>query len=85
MEMFLFSVRDEKSGLYSPPFVAATQGMAERFIMEEMKKGNLWSSYPDDFVLVEVGQWCDSEGELISTERRQVGTLTRYKEMRDAG
>lgn len=62
----LFSIFDEKSESFSPPFTARTRGEAVRFFSATVNdpKSSI-SQYPADYILVHVGSMDMSTGKII--------------------
>lgn len=59
----VYTVKDTKSLVYGPPFMAHTHGEAERVIKETLSRGeSTLSKYPEDFDLYFLGQWDDTSG-----------------------
>jgi len=56
----LYSIYDRKANVYNTPFPAPTPGIAERSIRDAMKQGGQLADYPEDFDLVEAGDWDSS-------------------------
>lgn len=65
--MLAFSIKDEKAGLFSPPFFVRHAAMAVRMAEQACmdKKSNL-GMYPEDFALYEVGEFDEERGTLDS-------------------
>lgn len=62
----VFSVRDEKIGIYMKPFMDAHLGNALRSWTEACNEPQSpFCKYPTDFTLYEVGTFDDLEGRLI--------------------
>ena len=56
----LYSVYDEKSKVYLPPFVAKTVGEADRIFDSVIKAGqSTISQYPADHTLYHIGSFVD--------------------------
>lgn len=73
MVLKLFSVFDRKAAAYWQPFCAATPGMAERFIMDQLSEPKSpMAKYPEDFSLVHVGDWDDSAGKCVGFQEPKV-------------
>ena len=70
MVLRIYSVLDEKSEEYSPPFFAANDRLAERMIMEASKgQGSMLAAYPEDFKLYRIGEFDALTGEIKPEQR----------------
>jgi hypothetical protein len=60
MNKFLFSVYDSKARAYGNPFVAPRQEMAVRDFTQAVRDPSTQlNKFPEDFTLVEIGQFDD--------------------------
>lgn len=65
MELKVFTVRDSKAEIYSPPFYSKTHGEAERNFRELANdQKSMVSKYPQDFDLYFLGTYDDSVGKM---------------------
>ena len=65
MEMLLFSVKDNKAGIFKPPFAASTTVEACRSFKQACKDKTVQLSlFPEDFDLYQLGVFDDSTGLL---------------------
>ncbi len=65
MTLKIFSIRDSKGEMYSPPFFQKTAGEAERnfkTLVNDQK--STVSQYPEDFDLYYLGEFDDSDGKI---------------------
>lgn len=62
----LWSIFDEKAHLFGPLFVSATEGLAERFVMEICADpaSNL-AKFPSDFKLYDMGSYNQVSGLIV--------------------
>lgn len=59
----IFTIYDEKSESYSPPFFMATKGLAIRAFTETANGGETSiAKHPEDFTLYDLGDWDDQNG-----------------------
>lgn len=66
-ELKLFAIFDSKAQVFAPPFVSETLGTAERMFSELVNDPKTTvHSYPDDFIMYQVGTMDDYTGELRS-------------------
>lgn len=73
MEKHLYSILDEKSQLYTPPFVAQNDAIAIRMVMDILRNpDNNLSRYPEDHKLMLVGFWDEVNGELMAVEKQPI-------------
>ena len=66
MKHILVSLKDIKSGVFTPPIPFRSVGEARRAYMEAILKDPMLSKYPDDFELYHVGDWDNETGEIAS-------------------
>ncbi|AXH74896.1 MAG: nonstructural protein [Microviridae sp.] len=60
MRLGVFTVRDEKVGLFLPPFYARNKGEAIRSFADAARnKDHNFAKYPEDFTLYELGTFDD--------------------------
>lgn len=66
----LFAIKDLKAGTYSAPFVALTEGEAQRIFTSMVCYGgdNLISKYPSDYELFKIGKYDKRLGTLIQSD-----------------
>lgn len=66
MKLRMYSIKDTKSGEYHQPHHATNDVVAMRGIQSVIRSGKTTlSQYPQEFDLVEVGEWDDETGTLI--------------------
>lgn len=69
MLLKVFSIRDQKAGVFNTPFFQKSVGEAERNFRELIKDDkSLVSKYPEDFDLYEIGDYDDEKGLVISLD-----------------
>lgn len=67
MTKTMFSVKDNKSGLFFNPQVNVHRANVIRGLQQELKNPeSVISQYPEDYTLYELGQFNDETGEVIS-------------------
>jgi len=68
MDKLLFSIYDDTTELYEPPFVDINRGSALRRIQDLMKTHpeSLYSKFPEQFQLCVIGSWNEKVGDIIS-------------------
>lgn len=65
----LFAVRDSKAEAFMPPFTATNKGLAIRSFTDAVNdKSSIFSKYPDDFVLYDLGTFDESTGIITSSD-----------------
>lgn len=65
MVVGVYAVFDEKAGAFLAPFTYATDGMASRSFVNEVKRpDSLIGSSPEDFSLIKLGTFDDQTGAL---------------------
>jgi hypothetical protein len=64
MDKLMFSIFDNVSELYEPPFVEINKGTAMRRITDLMKTNpqSPYAKFPDNYTLVMVGSWDENGG-----------------------
>jgi len=61
----VYSIRDQKSNSFGPPFVATTHGEAERNFERLCRdEKTLIAQYPKDFDLYHLGSWSTEDGKF---------------------
>ena len=61
--MQLYSLLDTKAERCAPPFLASTDNEAARLVaISVARSGTLPAEYPEDFVLIRVGEWDETTG-----------------------
>lgn len=75
----MFSIQDVKTQTFNPPFYQKNVGEAcHTFEKLANDSTSIISEYPEDFVLVHLGGFCDDTGEIISIKPTNVGTAVQY-------
>ncbi|UYD39214.1 MAG: nonstructural protein [Wigfec virus K19_151] len=63
----IFTVHDSKAQAYLPPFYMRTKGEAIRAFETTVKDTNSqFNKYPQDYTLVELGEFDDNTGSIIT-------------------
>ena len=66
MKLKVFAIHDAKAEAYMQPFFMANKGTAIRAITELLSKSDhQFSKYPEDFTLFELGEYDDSNGQML--------------------
>ena len=65
---FLYSIYDDTTKLFEPPFVDINNGSALRRIQDLMSSNpnSPYTKFPDDFSLMCVGTWNDETGNVYT-------------------
>ena len=60
----LFSIYDDVTKMYEPPFVDINKGSALRRIQDLMQRNpqSSYSKFPDNFTLMEIGEFTEETG-----------------------
>jgi hypothetical protein len=75
----IFSIKDIKTGTHNPPFYQKNVGEASRTFEKLCNdKTSILNEYPEDFVLLKLGNFCDETGELIASTPSIIGTASQY-------
>lgn len=81
MKLFAFSVYDVKADIYNVPFFAPTVGVALRNFGDLAKDPQSFiSRHPQDYKLVEVGEYDDQVGLLTPMTHIGLGFAADYLE-----
>ena len=62
-----YSIRDGKAEVYSPPFLARSDGEAIRMVMQSLDGASQLSRFPDDFTLYRIGEWFEESAVMEAT------------------
>lgn len=74
-----YSIHDTKSETFNPPFYQKNAGEAIRSFTKIVNdKNSVLNEFPEDYVLVEIGQWDDEKGLLMSGDHKILGTASQY-------
>lgn len=75
----LYSIYDSKAKLYFRPFTARTRGEALRLFQQAANdKQTQIGEYPEDFILFEIGEFNDSNGNLTAEPHTSLGKALDY-------
>jgi len=68
MDKLLFSIYDDTTELYEPPFVDVNRGSALRRIQDLIKThpDSMYAKFPEQFQLCVIGSWNEKVGDIIS-------------------
>ena len=68
MDKILFSIYDDTTELYEPPFVDVNRGSALRKIQDLIKTHpeSMYAKFPEQFQLCVIGTWNETVGDIIS-------------------
>lgn len=78
--MKLFSIYDSKAKAYLRPFTLPTSAHAIREVAEHMQQPGVFSDYPEDFSLFEVGEFDEQTGMVTAhLNHESLGTLIRLR------
>ena len=68
MDKLLFSIYDDTTELYEPPFVDVNRGSALRRIQDLMNSHpeSMYAKFPEQFQLCVIGSWNEKVGDIIS-------------------
>lgn len=68
-----FSIYDFKALVYSPPFYAATVGLAIRIFRDAASDPNTQLyKHPTDFILYQIGEFDDQDATLVPCQLKEV-------------
>ena len=82
--MNVYAVRDNKLGIYTPPFIARVDAEAIRMVLAACRDPNTTvAQYPDDFSLFCVGTWDEEKGITSTAEfvPEHLGLISGFFEM----
>lgn len=76
----IFSVYDQKAEAYLPPFYLPTRAMAIRTFGDCANSADhQFSKHPQDYLLVELGEWDDNSGSFeLYPALKSLGTAFEY-------
>lgn len=75
----IFSIQDTKSQTFNPPFYQKNVGEACRTFSKLVNDStSMLNQYPEDFILVHLGHYCDDTGEIITIKPVNIGTAIQY-------
>lgn len=74
----LYSFLDTKAGVFTPPIPAFNDAVISRTAALEVAAGNgtPLATFPNDFVIYQVGEWDDASGAFSSFEHRVVCSVS---------
>ena len=73
----LFSIYDDVTKMYEPPFVDINKGSAMRRIQDLMQSNpqSQYSKFPDNFTLMEIGEYTEETGLIFQDTLEHVVDL----------
>lgn len=73
----LFSIYDDVTKMYEPPFVDINKGSAMRRIQDLMQSNpqSSYSKFPDNFTLMEIGEYTEETGLIFQDTLEHVVDL----------
>lgn len=83
MKLFVMSIYDKAAEAYMRPFFVPAKGLAVRNFQDEINRNasdNQMHSHPEDYSLVYLGEWDDSNGMFLQDKNLP----SRLMEGRDA-
>ena len=77
----MYTVFDNVSKTYSPPFVEVNNGTAMRGMMDLMQQqpNHHFAKFPDNYQLVNIGTWDDIQGIMTFDKHTIVAELVAIK------
>lgn len=80
MQLFIYSIYDEKVESFSQPFFAATNPAAIRVFTDLANDNNSTiSRHPQDYTLYQIGKWDDHTGKIETMENaNNLGRANEY-------
>ena len=77
----MFTVFDNVSKLYSPPFLEVNNGSAMRGLQDIMQRdpNNPWTKFPDNYTLINIGLYDDENGVCEPANHQTVAELISIK------
>lgn len=81
MEKNLYTIYDNTTKLYSAPFLDINNGSAMRGIQDLMNRdpNHIWTKFPDNFTLINIGTYDDTKGVPIVDTHVTVAELISIK------
>lgn len=72
--MYLYSVKDVKSGIFASPFVSENEETASRALTTTLmtQSDSLLKLYPDDYILYEIGYFDNETGWIEHSELKRI-------------
>lgn len=75
----IYSIQDSKSQTFNPPFYQKNTGEAIRTFTKLVNDPqSVLNQFPEDFILVRLGKFCDDSGEIIPDTQAIIGTASQY-------
>lgn len=78
MKLGLYSVVDTSLDLFNPPFSARSDAEARRMFALLANEPGLIGSAPEDFRLVKLAEFDDSNGALVTHEPKNLGRAVEF-------
>jgi hypothetical protein len=80
MNINMYSVYDKKAEVYSQPFTAINDEVAQRIIKNCVNNPeHNYGLNPEDYQLLKVGEFNDSEGQIIEDQKPILDLITLKK------
>lgn len=72
--MYLYSVKDVKSGIFASPFVSENEQTASRALQTTLftSQDSLLKMYPEDYILYQIGQFDNETGFVVPEELQRI-------------
>lgn len=77
--MRIFTIYDSKAEAYHQPFYSRTEGEAVRSCEQAANTEGQFSTYAEDFILFEIGNFDEMTGELTATAGRSIIKFNELK------
>jgi len=74
MKYNLYSIYDKVGQIYFPPFITANVETAMRDVKSAAENSQM-GKFPMDYMLVHLGEWDNSNGEIMLSTLTQVATV----------
>lgn len=72
--MYLYSVKDVKSGIYAAPFVSENEQTAARALQTTLftSTDSLLKMYPEDYILYQIGEFNNETGSVYEMNNLRI-------------
>ena len=75
----LFTVYDEKAGVFLPPFFVPTKGVAIRAFTDCINsKDHQFGKHPHDYTLFYLGEWFDTDASFSIMDKKSIGNGVEF-------
>ena len=77
----MYTVYDNVTKLYSPPLLDINNGAMMRNLQDILQRdpNNPWSKFPDNYTLINIGTWDESQGVPMNDKHTTVAELIAIK------